>query len=192
MAENQSILPGNEEWRNIPGWGGTYQVSNHGRVRSVDREVRGAHGSVWTRKGVILKLHKEWSGHMTVKLRSDSMGKKNMKVHQMVLSAFVGPLPDGKVTRHLNGDPSDNRLANLKYGTYQENLRDRQRHENTNTQCSCNHPLEEPNLIAHRKRKGILSCLACERARLKIRRNPELKPFRDELADECFQEITSA
>lgn len=195
MADNQSTLPTAEEWRDVPGWEGLYQVSDQGRVRSLDRVVRGAYGSTWLRRGVILKLHAEWSGHMTVKLQADNRGKKNMKVHQMVLSAFVGPLPEGKVTRHLNGKPSDNRLANLEYGTYQQNLRDRQEHkarDKKTRKCIRNHPLEDPNLIAHRKLKGILSCLACERARSKVRRNPELESRRDALSDEYFREIMSA
>lgn len=95
MADNQSTLPTAEEWRDVPGWEGLYQVSDQGRVRSLDRMVRGAYGSNWLRRGVILKLYTEWSGHMTVKLQADNRGKKNMKVHQMVLSAFVGPLPEG-------------------------------------------------------------------------------------------------
>ena len=196
MANADSTHP--EQWRPVVGWEGLYEVSDHGRVRSLDRMVRGAYGSNWLRRGTILKLYAEWSGHMTVRLQADNRGKKNMKVHQMVLSAFVGPLPEGKVTRHLNGVPSDNRLANLEYGTYRQNLRDRQEHKARDKQegevskCIRNHPLEDPNLIAHRKVKGILSCLACERARNKVRRNPELEPRRDALSDEYFREIMSA
>jgi hypothetical protein len=46
------------------------------------------------------------------------------RIHRAVMLAFVGPLPDGMVTRHLNGNPLDNRLANLEYGSPAENVQD--------------------------------------------------------------------
>ena len=49
-------------------------------------------------------------------------------VHRLVLEAFVGPRPRNMQCRHLNGDPMDNRLANLKWGTIQENTEDKRRH----------------------------------------------------------------
>lgn len=54
--------------------------------------------------------------------------KMTAKVHQLVLEAFVGPRPEGMVTRHLNGDPSDNRLTNLAWGTHAENNADTVQH----------------------------------------------------------------
>ena len=49
-------------------------------------------------------------------------------VHRAVLEAFVGACPTGCESRHLNGDPADNRLLNLAWGTKQENESDRLRH----------------------------------------------------------------
>lgn len=46
-----------------------------------------------------------------------------MLVHQLVLLAFVGKCPAGLMTIHLNHKPSDNRLANLEYGTRSKNIR---------------------------------------------------------------------
>lgn len=45
-------------------------------------------------------------------------------VHQVVLDAFMGPRPPKMVSRHLNGDSLDNRVANLAYGTQKENWAD--------------------------------------------------------------------
>jgi len=48
----------------------------------------------------------------------------NSNVHSLVLLTFTGPRPDGMEARHLNGDPYDNRLSNLVWGTGVENCRD--------------------------------------------------------------------
>ena len=45
-------------------------------------------------------------------------------VHSLVIQAFVGERPDGMECRHLNGNPLDNRLENLKWGTSKENSDD--------------------------------------------------------------------
>jgi hypothetical protein len=49
---------------------------------------------------------------------------RNRQVHHLVLEAFVGPCPPGMESRHLNGNPADNRLANLAWGTHKENIAD--------------------------------------------------------------------
>jgi len=111
-----------ETWKNIPGYEGRYQVSDEGRVRSIDRPVRVVcHGveAVRIAKGKLLRPGRMGSGHVTV-----ALGKGNSRpVHQLVLEAFVGPRPAGCEVLHLNHVPADNRLANLRYGTRGENLR---------------------------------------------------------------------
>ena len=111
-----------EIWKNIPGYEGRYQVSNLGAVRSLDHPVRVvARGTEATRlsPGKLLRPGKMNSGHVTV-----ALGKGNSRcVHQLVLEAFVGPRPKGHEVLHLNHNPSDNRLANLKYGTRSENMK---------------------------------------------------------------------
>lgn len=53
---------------------------------------------------------------------------KRFGIHQLVLLAFVGPCPKGYACRHLDGDPKNNHLSNLEWGTYTENNRDRIAH----------------------------------------------------------------
>jgi hypothetical protein len=56
-------------------------------------------------------------------------GKGTMlKVHSLVLTAFVGPMPEGMECRHLDGNKFNNRLDNLTWGTRKENMGDRLRH----------------------------------------------------------------
>lgn len=111
-----------ETWKDIPGYEGRYQVSDEGRVRSLDRPIRVVcHGveAVRIAKGKLLRPGRNKSGHVTV-----AIGKGNSRqVHQLVLEAFVSPRPAGCEVLHLNHNPADNRLENLRYGTRSENLR---------------------------------------------------------------------
>ena len=104
-----------EVWLPIPGWEGKYEVSDQGRVKSFRKYPEGR----------ILKPGRYTkSGHVSV-----SLGRNNMQpVHLLVLRAFIGPLPRGTETRHLNGVADDNRLSNLCYGTRSKNLVDAQIH----------------------------------------------------------------
>ena len=112
-----------EVWKPVVGHDNAYEVSDLGRVRSVNRTVvcTNRHGSQERRnyKGCLLKPGPSRSGHVSV-----ALGKGNTRaVHQIVMEAFVGPCPEGHEVLHLNHTPTDNRLVNLKYGTRSENLR---------------------------------------------------------------------
>lgn len=50
--------------------------------------------------------------------------RKHWFVHELVLTTFVGPRPDGQVTRHIDGDRTNNNLTNLAWGTFTENSAD--------------------------------------------------------------------
>lgn len=54
---------------------------------------------------------------------------KTIKIHTLVLLAYVGPRPEGFVCRHLDGNPRNNHISNLKWGTYKENAADRTLHD---------------------------------------------------------------
>jgi len=70
---------------------------------------------------VLKRNRRNLSGHLAV-----AVGRNNpVLVHRMVLETFVGSAPDGMVCRHLNGDPADNRLSNLAWGTRADNNRDK-------------------------------------------------------------------
>ncbi len=108
-----------ERWLDIPGYAGRYQVSDLGRVRSLNRRVRICHGATRPLKGRILRPAGGKSGHVSV-----ALGKGNSKdVHVLVLRAFVGPPPKEHEALHLNHKPADNRLSNLKWGTRSENMK---------------------------------------------------------------------
>ena len=113
-----------EIWKSIPGFIDEYEVSNMGRVRSVDRLVYCSgpvKGSYWSlKKGRLLRPGPSNYGHLSVVL-----GRRNTHmVHTLVLTAFVGARPKGMECCHNNGVPTDNRLENLRWGTRSENSQD--------------------------------------------------------------------
>ncbi len=61
----------------------------------------------------------------------------SMYVHSLVLRVFVGPCPDGMECRHLDGNPTNNRLENLEWATYQINQQDRAKHGTSNRGEAC-------------------------------------------------------
>lgn len=120
------MKPALEIWKVIPGYEGRYQASTQGRIRSLDREITqlGREGKPFTRKmkGRVLRPGRyAKSGHVSVVLGKGTNGKP---VHQLILLAFVGPVPEEMEVRHLNGDPTDNSLANLVYGSRSDNILD--------------------------------------------------------------------
>jgi hypothetical protein len=110
-----------ENWRDIPGYEGLYQVSNTGDVRSLDRVTHGIDGRHYFRKGMDLKLFMR-RGYLTCGL-SINRTKRTHQVHQLVAMAFLNHNPNGHtlVVDHINNIPSDNRLENLQLVSHRYN-----------------------------------------------------------------------
>lgn len=107
-----------EEWRDVPGYEGYYQVSNKGRVKSVERMVpRGNH--TYPVQERILMTPPSSLGYPMVNLSKNSSGRTCF-VHHLVMSAFVGPCPDGCNVNHIDGDTTHNDFRNLEYVSYKE------------------------------------------------------------------------
>lgn len=149
-----------EEWRPIPGYEGFYQVSNLGRVRSLSRVT--CYGRKM--RGRILRQAVHPSGHLSVNLCADRSHRKG-KVHQLVLFAFVGPPPPNCEALHGDGNPANNRIDNLTWGTRSENLLDAVRHGThfhaKKTHCPQGHPYDVANTYRtlDGKRRMCRTCL---------------------------------
>lgn len=110
-----------EEWRPVAGFEGLYEVSDHGRVRS----VRAGNHVNKRLQGKVLKERTNKVGYPVVSLyRGGKATRKERTVHRLVLEAFVGPAPDGCEVLHGDGTKINNHLSNLRWGTRSENMRD--------------------------------------------------------------------
>ncbi len=132
FAKLREAIEDTEDWRYVitPEFISTdYIVSDLGRVMSLPRYRHyeaSAHSKVKHRKfqpGGLRRPGTQPSGHQTIIL---SYQKKLFRthVHRLVAWAFLGPQPAGHFVRHLDGDPANNRLSNLAYGTPWNNITD--------------------------------------------------------------------
>lgn len=108
-----------ERWVAVAGYEGLYEVSDHGRVRSfkngVVRILKGGPSTCLMR-------------YRRVTLRDKNNAASARYVHTLVLEAFEGPRPAGKLGLHKDGCVDNCALSNLYWGTHQQNADDRIRH----------------------------------------------------------------
>lgn len=105
-----------EEWKDIEGFEGIYQVSNRGRVKRIVGSKRAVPGQ-------ILRPFHDKAGYLRVDLFRD--GKRTGKlVHRLVLEEHVGSAPSPKHEgNHKSGGRDDNCVENLEWVTRSENMR---------------------------------------------------------------------
>lgn len=113
-----------ERWAPIRGYDGLYAVSDHGRVKSLQRFRRGKSGSMVRVPERIMRLTRKKRRHngrtlpyLEVKLRDGSPRTepcKSFLVHRLVAQAFVGELFDGCHVDHKDGQHDNNHWTNLR------------------------------------------------------------------------------
>lgn len=126
----QKYTRNREIWKPVVGFEGSYEVSNLGRVRSLPRRVRYNHKFYMSFRGRVLKTPKRGAhrgGYVGVTLCKLSRAYQRF-IHRLVLEAFVGRASHGLQCRHLDGDPSNNCLSNLRWGSVSENCADMLKH----------------------------------------------------------------
>lgn len=120
-----------ETWKDVPEWVGFYQVSDHGRVRSVTRTLmmldpKGRYRSR-TFTGRIIKPARSTPYDM-VSLTAPDRKRWCVTSNVLVLLAFYGPPGDGQECCHNDGNPRNNVLGNLRWDTRSANAMDRHKH----------------------------------------------------------------
>lgn len=111
-----------EIWKDIKGYEGHYQVSNMGRVKSLERKILNSRGRYDTKHERILKIQYNkrvdvYEVHLKLK-----RVRKCYKVHRLVAEAFI-PNPENKPeVNHIDGRRENNCVENLEWSTTSENL----------------------------------------------------------------------
>lgn len=177
-----------EEWRPVYRYEGRYEISDRGRLRSVERMITTRNGQQRLRKQTFLSPFESKDGHLRVGLYNDQGGRKKEWIHALVLEAFHSPRPDGMIALHRDGNPQNNSPSNLKWGTHSENVLDAVEHgthwESNLERCKRGHLLEEWNIEpGELRRKNKRMCRSCRYAHCLAQRKPEvkknLKPWAD-------------
>ena len=120
--------------REIPGLAG-YVITSHGTVYS----RWNFHGRL--DEGWYIVQPRTHQSRPVVGLRTGSRKQYPFQVGALVLRAHVGPRPPGFECRHLDGNPFNNVLSNVCWGTHAENVEDRIRHGRQSRQLGEAHPL---------------------------------------------------
>ena len=151
-----------ERWLPVVGYEGLYEISDSGRARSLNRRD----GRGWKIKGRILALRALPKGYLRVQLHRNGKAR-DVYIHTLVLEAFVEPRPKGMETRHIDGNPANNALENLEWGTALENAHDKRLHgtdkRSQKLQCKHGHPMTEENTAV--ESSGFRACKQCKRDR---------------------------
>lgn len=107
-----------ERWKDIKDYEGIYQVSNCGRICSLRSYKH-------NKKRLLKPGH--WNGYPCINLWKHNQ-PTTYKIHTLVLNTFIGACPKNMECRHLDGNPQNNQLDNLRWGTRSENQKDAVNH----------------------------------------------------------------
>ena len=104
-----------EQWKPVVGYEGLYEVSSYGRVNSIRREG--------TKGGVLKPYFPKCSGYLNVTMSKNGVCIQK-RLHLLTLEAFIGKRPDGMEANHIDSDPTNNKINNLKWDTHSNNIKE--------------------------------------------------------------------
>lgn len=178
-TKEQPEVPAKEIWKQIPDYEGKYEVSNLGRVRSIDRLVKGKYGNLAKIKGKEITPILTTHGYYRVNLCNES-GIKAKFVHRLVASAFLDN-PDGlPMINHKDEDKVNNVVDNLEwcdclynsnYGTRNQRVSESTRGKKKNYTDESHRKMIEP------KEKAIVGINYITNEKVSFRSMTEAKKF---------------
>ena len=117
LEQNSTVSE--EEWSDIFGYEGQYQISSFGRIKSLNRLVKNGSGNRYV-KGKFLNLYPDNNGYLLVTLEKDGKSKR-YRVHKLVADAFIEKDEDRTYINHKDFNKYNNALSNLERCTQKEN-----------------------------------------------------------------------
>lgn len=109
-----------EIWKDVGGFEGLYQVSNLGRVKSLEKKIPYGYG-LRTIPERILKNNVNEYGYLYVRLYKDAKGTK-FKIHRLVALTFLENPKNKRCVNHKDGNKQNNCVENLEWVTHGENM----------------------------------------------------------------------
>jgi len=100
-----------ETWKDIVGWEGVYQISNHGRLKSFKQYSH----------GLILSLKNSLGDYLSVVLMYHNSPARSCRIHTLVAEAFIQNPHDKPEVNHRDGNKQNNHVGNLEWCTHKEN-----------------------------------------------------------------------
>lgn len=118
------IIMESEIWKDVVGYEGLYQVSNLGRVKSLDRNVIGKDGRNTFFHGKIIKPYLHKTGCLVLNLRNTKIDNKHhlTKVHRIVAQAFIPNPQNLPLINHKDENRTNNNVNNLEWCNHQYNV----------------------------------------------------------------------
>ena len=108
-----------EQWHDVSGFEGLYQVSNFGNVRSLPRKISAGHGNRIAGGKEINKTN-DGNGYLSV-MMSDRGRLKRIRVHRLVALAFIPAIAGKNFVNHKDSNRQNNHVSNLEWVTQKEN-----------------------------------------------------------------------
>lgn len=134
-----------EEWRDIKGFEGLYKINKNGEICSLEHYVYTPTKKIFVRERIIKHYVTKLSYHVVT--LSNNKVKKLCQVHRLVYESFIGEIPEGMEIDHIDRNPSNNHLSNLRLVTRRGNM--------YNTKCN----KEFPNVVSEKgKYRVAFSC----------------------------------
>lgn len=166
------------EWRTVASLFNLYEVSSEGQLRGLERVT--VDGKTLRPRLLTGRPHAK-TGYIHYGVGVDGV-RYTVMAHRLVCEAFHGPAPEGKPNAlHRNGDPGDNRPANLYWGDQSDNNYDSVFHgvhpNARKTHCPEGHEFSPENTYTNPR--GWRKCRVCILARQdKIRSTDEYRSYR--------------
>lgn len=111
---------GFEVWQDVEGFEGVYKVSTYGRVKSVERKIWNGQGYYTYKERFKTLCPHKW-GYYQVKLSDNNIDTMHL-VHRLVAETFIPNFNNRQELDHIDGNPANNRVENLKWCTHTENM----------------------------------------------------------------------